>query len=91
MILRFAQCSRVDERQPEFDHLIGCLKVDWGKRTRSWAYRADSKTGNKPIVELTQNFQEPEFPGFARFIGNLGSLPSLPSSWISGLSATKGI
>lgn len=78
-------------RLPEFDHLIGCLKVDWGKGTRSWAQRADNKSGNKPIIELTQSFFEPDFPGFTRFIGNLGSLPSLPTSWIAVLKATKGI
>lgn len=78
-------------RLAEFDYLNGCLKVEWGKGARSWAQRADSKSGNKPIAELTQNFREPEFPGFTRFIGNLGNLPSLPTSWIAVLSATKGI
>jgi len=78
-------------RVSEFDNLIGCLKIDWGPGTRSWAQRAGSKTGNKPIVELTQSFQEPDFPGFTRFIGDLGSLLSLPSTWIAVLSATKGI
>lgn len=79
------------QRLTDFDHLIGCLKVDWGKGTRSWAQRADSNSGSKPIVELTQSFREPDFPGFTRFIGNLGSLPSLPTSWIAVLSATKGV
>jgi hypothetical protein len=78
-------------RLAEFDYLDGCLKVDWGKGARSWAQRADRKSGNKPILELTQNFREPDFPGFTHFIGNLGSLPSLPTSWIAVLSATKGI
>ncbi|MFA6220394.1 MAG: GIY-YIG nuclease family protein [Erythrobacter sp.] len=79
------------QRMIDFDHLIGCLKVDWGKGTRSWAQRADSKSGNKPIIELSQNFREPDFPGFTSFIGNLGSLPSLPTSWIAVLTAAKGI
>lgn len=79
------------KRLPVFDHLIGCLKIDWGKGTRSWAQRADSKSGNKPVIELTQNFREPDFPGFTRFIGNLGALSSLPTSWITALKATKGI
>jgi hypothetical protein len=74
-----------------FDHFSGCLKVDWGLGTRSWAQRADSQSGNKPIIELTQNFREPDFPGFTRFIGNLATLPSLPASWIAALSATKGV
>ena len=78
-------------RLTEFDYLNGCLKVDWGKGLRSWAQRADSKSGNKPITELTQNFREPGFPGFSRFIGNLGNLPSLPASWIAVLSATHGV
>lgn len=78
-------------RLAEFDYLDGCLKVDWGRGARSWAQRADSTSGNKPIVELTQNFREPDFPGFSRFIGNLGNLPSLPASWIAVLSATHGV
>lgn len=78
-------------RLPEFDHLVGCLKVEWGKGARTWAQRADSTTGNKPIVELLQSFCEPDFPGFTSFIGNLGTLPSLPISWIAALSAARGV
>lgn len=78
-------------RVEDFDRFSGRLKIDWGKGTRSWAQKADSGTGDKPIVELTQVFQEPDFPGFSRFIGNLGSLSSLPASWIATLSASRGI
>lgn len=77
---------------PEFEHLEGCLKIDWGLGARSWAQRADSKkSGNKRIVELTEGFREPDFPGFTNFIGNLGSLPNLPRSWIAALSASRGV
>lgn len=79
------------ERVPEFDHLIGRLRVDWGKGARTWAQRADSHSGNKPIIELLKEFREPEFPGFTSFVGNLGGLPSLPSSWATALSAARGI
>ncbi len=78
-------------RLAEFDHLIGCLKVDWGKGTRTWAQRADNASGNKPIVELLQSFREPDFPGFTSFVGNLGGLPSLPLTWIAVLSAARGV
>lgn len=78
-------------RLPEFEHLTGCLRVEWGAGARQWAQRADSKTGDKRIVELTQGFREPEFPGFSRFIGNLGSLPSLPASWIAVLAVSRGV
>jgi len=78
-------------RLANYDRLIGCMKVDWGKGTRSWAQRAEKETGDKPIVELTQIFREPDFPGFTRFIGDLKSLRSLPSSWITVLSATRGV
>lgn len=78
-------------RLPEFEHLAGCLRVDWGPGTRSWAQRADRDTGDKRIVELTQAFREPEFPGFSRFIGNLGGLASLPASWVAVLSASQGV
>lgn len=78
-------------RLPEFEHLAGCLRVEWGAGARSWAQRADRDTGDKRIVELTQGFREPDFPGFTRFIGNLGSLPSLPASWIAVLTASRGV
>jgi len=79
------------QRLPEFEHLAGCLRVEWGAGARSWAQRADRATGNKRIVELTQGFREPDFPGFMQFIGNLGSLPSLPASWVSVLTASRGV
>ena len=78
-------------RLTDFDPFAGCLKIDWGEGKRTWAQRADTPNGNKPIVELTQKFGEPDFPGFTSFIGNLGKLPSLPLSWIAALSAAKGI
>lgn len=79
------------ERVSVFDHLIGCLKVDWGEGKRSWAQRADSANGDKRIVELVQSFREPEFPGYTRFIGNLGTLMGLPPTWISPLSSARGV
>jgi hypothetical protein len=79
------------ERLTDFDPLIGCLKVNWGDGKRSWAQRADSPNGNKRIVELTQAFREPDFPGYTAFIGNLASLPTIPAPWIAALSAARGI
>lgn len=76
---------------PQFEHLAGCMKIEWGPGARSWAQRADSDTGPKSIIELTQGFREPEFPGFTHFIGNLGGLSSLPTTWITALSASRGI
>lgn len=78
-------------RLASFDALIGCLKIEWGEGKRSWSQRADARNGNKPIIELTQQFSEPDFPGFTSFIGNLGSLLSLPLGWITALSAAKGV
>lgn len=78
-------------RIPEFDHLIGCLKVEWGTGARTWAQKAGSNSGNKPITELLPAFREPDFPGFTAFIGNLGGLPSLPLTWIAALSAARGV
>jgi hypothetical protein len=81
----------VFQRLPSFDEFIGRLKVNWGVGKRSWAQRADSANGNKPIIELTQAFREVDFPGYASFIGNLASLPTIPANWIAALSAVKGI
>ena len=78
-------------RMSAFDPFIGRLKVDWGVGTRAWSQRADSPNGNKRIVELTQAFREPDFPGFTSFIGNLGGLPSLPQTWIAAFSAARGV
>jgi len=78
-------------RLADFDPLSGCLRVEWGDGKRSWAQRADGPNGNKPIVELTQRFREPDFPGFTRFIGNLGGLATLPIAWVAALSAARGV
>ena len=78
-------------RLPEFDSLIGCLRIEWGEGKRSWSQRADGSKRSKRIVELTQAFREPDFPGFTSFIRNLANLPTAPASWIAALSATCGI
>ena len=78
-------------RLPEFDDVAGRLRIDWGAGKRSWAQRASSKSGDKPIVELSRVYREPDFPGFTRFIGNLGTLPSMPATWITAFRATRGV
>lgn len=78
-------------RIPEFEKFAGCLKVEWGSGTRSWVQRADSLSGDKPIIELTKEFKEEVFPGFGRFVKNLRELNNLPPGWLSILSASRGI
>lgn len=76
---------------PALSEYVGRLWVEWGPGTKSWVQRADASTGDKPIIELTAAFQEPEFPGFAEFIKQLSQLPSLPSTWIATLSSARGV
>lgn len=76
-------------RLPNLDRYSGCLKVEWGDGKRSWNQRAHQQ--DKSIVELTQVFKEPDFPGFTSFICNLGSLSNIPASWIAALSAVRGV
>lgn len=76
-------------RLPNFDRYSGCLKIEWGDGKRSWNQRAHQQ--DKSIVELTQAFKEPDFPGFTSFICNLGALPNIPASWIAALSAVRGV
>jgi len=78
-------------RLPEFDHLAGLLRVAWGDGKRSWSQRADSDRGSKPIIELLQEFREPEFPGYTRFVGNLATISTIPTGWIAALRAVRGI
>ena len=79
------------QRLAEFDEYVGRLKIDWGDGKRSWSQRADSARGSKRIVELTQSFREPLFPGYTRFISNLAGLATLPAGWIAALQAVRGI
>lgn len=78
-------------RLPAFDGYIGRLKIEWGDGKRSWSQRADSKRGSKPIIELTEAFREPEFPGYTRFIANLAGLATLPVGWVAALQSVRGI
>lgn len=78
-------------RMPEFAELVGRLKIDWGYGTRSWSQRADSPRGSKPIVELSQAFKEPEFPGYTKFLSNLAGITTIPAEWISALRAVRGV
>ncbi|WP_447931869.1 GIY-YIG nuclease family protein [Sphingopyxis fribergensis] len=76
-------------RLPEFDAYAGCLKIEWGDGKRSWNQRAHQQ--DKLIVELTQSFNEPDFPGYTSFICALGALLNVPASWIAALSAVRGV
>lgn len=79
------------DRVEELHALSGRLKVDWGQGARSWVQRADSPTGDKPVIELTKEFREPDFPGFANFICSISALRTLPADWITALRASRGI
>jgi len=71
---------------------IGRVVIDWGPGTRSWVQRADSSAGfNKTVVEIRQQFKEPDFPGYQNFIHPLSAIPSIPHTWKTALSAVKGI
>lgn len=76
-------------RLPAFDVYAGCLKIEWGDGKRSWNQRAHQQ--EKRIVELTQSFKAPEFPGYTSFICDLGALLSVPASWITALSTVRGV
>lgn len=79
------------DRVKDLQAMSGRLKLDWGQGARSWVQRADSPTGDKPIIELTQEFSEPVFPGYTKFVKLLSELSGLPSGWISALRASRGI
>ena len=76
-------------RLPEFDPYVGCLKIEWGDGKRSWNQRAHQR--DKRILELTQSFREPDFPGYTSFICDLGALANIPASWVAALSAVRGV
>lgn len=78
-------------RVPEFDRYNGRLRIDWGPGFRAWVQRADSDRGPKQIIELSQAFREPEFPGYTAFVSTLAGLTSLPVTWGAALSAAKGV
>ncbi|MBC7767212.1 MAG: GIY-YIG nuclease family protein [Phycisphaerales bacterium] len=69
--------------------LSGVLAIDWGAGTRAWIQRADNQ--NKRVLELRKEFKEPEFPGFAALITQLSEVTALPPSWVTALSASRGV
>jgi hypothetical protein len=75
--------------QETLSDLIGRLYIDWGKGALAWVQNASRQ--DKPIVQLTRHFQEPEFPGFLNFIESLSKLDSLPASWITSLKSSRGV
>lgn len=76
-------------RKTEIEEYIGRLWVDWGAGARSWIQRSDRQ--NKPIVELTRVFREDAFPGYTHFVTNISEIQGLPASWVSALSAVRGV
>jgi hypothetical protein len=71
---------------------VGRLHIHWGdspSSSRAWVQRADNQ--NKEIVELTPNFQEPDFPGFTLFSRALSEIDAMPPSWKAVLLANRGV
>ena len=68
---------------------IGRIKIEWGTGFRGWMQTASKH--NKEIVELSIQFQQPNFPGFAKFVQNLGELASIPETWITALASVRGV
>ncbi|UTW11421.1 hypothetical protein [Marinobacterium rhizophilum] len=75
--------------QETLSDLVGRLFIDWGKGALAWVQYASRQ--NKPIVQLTREFQEPEFPGFLNFMEPLSKLDRLPASWITSLKSARGV
>ena len=69
--------------------LAGRLVVEWGAAERAWIQRADNQ--NKIVLQIREAFREPDFPGFSRFIEPLSRIERLPATWITTLSASRGI
>ncbi|WP_295637221.1 GIY-YIG nuclease family protein [Novosphingobium sp.] len=74
---------------PLLSNYIGKLWVEWGLGARSWIQRADRQ--DKPIVQLTREFREEEFPGYTHFISNISDIPTLPRGWLEALKAACGV
>ncbi|MEO8925887.1 MAG: GIY-YIG nuclease family protein [Caulobacteraceae bacterium] len=74
---------------PALGRYRGCLRIEWGKGYRAWIQRGDRVP--KPIVELRRAFSEDAFPGFAALILDLSQVEMIPASWMTALSATRGI
>lgn len=72
-----------------FSEFDGRLYINWGAGTRTWVQRADQQ--DKPIEEVARRFAEPAFPGFSAFREPLSRVATLPPSWISALSAARGV
>lgn len=73
----------------ELQDLIGRLAVAWGSGTRSWRQLAGRQ--NKPVIELSRELAEPEFPGFIRFVARLSEVESMPRAWKAALSSVGGV
>jgi hypothetical protein len=75
-----------DER---LNDLTGRLVIEWGNAQRTWIQRADNQ--DKLVLELREAFREEVFPGFTRFVYPLSKIERLPVTWVSALSASRGI
>lgn len=67
----------------------GVLYIDWGAGMRSWVQRAEKQ--DKAIIELRREIQEAAFPGYSAFIAQLSELETLAPTWVSPLTAAKGV
>ena len=75
-----------DER---LNDLAGRLVIAWGDGERAWLQRADRQ--NKVVLQIKEDFREPDFPGFARFILPLSQVERLPVAWVTALSSSRGV
>ncbi len=77
------------QRDDRLTDLEGKLFIEWGEGLRSWVQRADRQ--DKQIIELRQDFKEPDFPGFLNLIAPLSKVASFPKNWIEVLKSATGV
>jgi hypothetical protein len=76
----------VDNRLTDFAKR---LIVEWGDGYRSWTQRADRQ--DKTVLEIRQEFKEPDFPRLSEFHVRLGDLRTAPIAWQQELSSIRGV
>lgn len=67
------------------------ILVRWGRPASARAWSQWAVPGQKEILELRLDRQEPPFPGFSRFTGEISEIPALPQAWLAALASVRGV
>jgi len=73
------------------NNFVERILIRWGPPAATRAWSQWGNRGQKEIVELRIDPQEPPFPGFSSFVARVSELSLAPLAWQAALGSVRGV